>query len=114
MPTRDTFIALKTNPDYNTLIMKIDIHKTAALANIPVTKDEVETLEQQLIETLTYVQRLNEVKTDDVSPTSQVTGLENVTREDSITASFSQEEALKNAKHTYNGFFMVKAILDQA
>lgn len=93
--------------------MKIDIHHTAKLANMPLSETESTMLEKQLEETLAYIEHLNEVKTDDIEPTAQVTGLENITRDDVVTRSFTQEEALRNSKHTYNGFFMVKAVLDQ-
>lgn len=91
--------------------MKIDVKHIAKLANLPLSKDEEEKFEKQLAETLEYVSVLNEINTKNVEPTSQVTGLENVTREDETTPSLSQEDALKNAKSTHNGFFKVKAIL---
>lgn len=85
----------------------------AQLANLPLTDEEKNKLETQLSETLDYVKQLEEIDTKGVEPTSQVTGLENVFREDETAPSLSQEEALKNAKSQYNGFFKVKAILEQ-
>lgn len=93
--------------------MKIDVGHIAKLANLPLTDEEKEKFEKQLGETLDYVDQLNEINTKGVEPTSQVTGLENVTREDEVTPSLPQEEVLKNAKSTHNGFIKVKAILDQ-
>ena len=92
--------------------MKIDVAHVAKLANLPLKPEEKEKFEKQLSEILSYVEKLKEVDTKDVETTSQVTGLENVTREDETILSLSQEEALKNAKSTHNGFFKVKAILD--
>lgn len=92
--------------------MKINVRHVAKLANLPLGDEEVGKLESQLVETLEYVEQLNEVDTKNVEPTSQVTGLENVTREDVPLESLSQEQALSNAKHTHNGLFKVKAILD--
>jgi len=91
--------------------MKIDVKHVAKLANLPLSKDEEERFEKQLAETLEYVSVLNGIDTKDVEPTAQVTGLENITREDEPAPSLSQESALKNAKSTHNGFFKVKAIL---
>lgn len=93
--------------------MKIDVKKVARLANLPLTDEEEEKYSKQLSETLDYVNKLEEIDTTNVEPTSQVTGLENVTRDDEVLPSLSQEEALKNAKSTYKGYFKVKAILDQ-
>ena len=92
--------------------MKINVAHVAKLANLPLTKEEEQKFEKQLSETLDYVKQLEEIDTKGVEPTSQVTGLENVTREDKVKPSFSQEEALKNSKSTHNGYFKVPAILD--
>lgn len=92
--------------------MKIDVSHIAKLANLPISKEEKEKFEKQLSETLSYIDKLNEINTKNVEPTSQVTGLENVTREDQPSPSLSQEEALKNAKSKYNGLFKVKEILE--
>jgi aspartyl-tRNA(Asn)/glutamyl-tRNA(Gln) amidotransferase subunit C len=91
--------------------MKFDISHVALLANLTLSDEEKTKLEKQLEETVEYVKRLEEVDTANVEPTSQVTGLENVTREDEVRASLSQAEALQNAKSTHKGFFKVKGIL---
>lgn len=92
--------------------MKINVPHVAKLANLPLSDDELNKFDKQLGETVDYVDELNEIKTTGIESTSQVTGLENVLREDKTTPSLSQEEALSNAKSTYNGFFKVDAILD--
>lgn len=92
--------------------MKIDVKHVAKLANLPLKENEKEKFEKQLSETLEYVEKLNSINTDGVEPTSQVTGLENVTREDETSPSLSQEEALFNSKSIHNGLFKVPAILD--
>lgn len=83
----------------------------AKLANLPLKPEEKEKFEKQLEETLSYVEKLNSIDTKGVEPTSQVTGLENVTREDKPSPSLSQDEALANTKSKHNGLFKVKAIL---
>lgn len=94
--------------------MKIDVSHIAKLANLPLTNEEKKKFQKQLEETLSYIESLNEVDTENVEPTSQVTDLENVLREDEPTPSLSQEEVLKNTKTTHNGLFKVKAILDES
>lgn len=93
--------------------MKIDVKHVAKLANLPLKPGEEKKFEKQLGETLDYVKRLEEIDTKNVEPTSQVTGLENVTREDETKPSFTQEEALLNTKSQHNGLFKVKAILTE-
>lgn len=93
--------------------MKIDVSHIAKLANLSLKREEIKKFESQLSEVLNYVKKLEEVKSLGVEPTSQVTGLENVTRQDETKPSLSQEEVLSNAKLKHNGFFRVKAILDE-
>lgn len=92
--------------------MKINVPHIAKLANLPLRENETAKFEKQLEETVTYVEELNRVDTKGLEPTGQVTGLENVTREDIAKPSLSQEQALSNARSTYNGFFKVDAIFD--
>lgn len=93
--------------------MKINISHIAKLANLSLLPNEKSKLEKQLEETIDYVNELNNVDTKNVEPTSQVTGLENVTRQDIAKPSLSQDQALANAKSKHNGFFKVKAIFNE-
>ncbi|KKR78129.1 MAG: Aspartyl/glutamyl-tRNA(Asn/Gln) amidotransferase subunit C [Candidatus Curtissbacteria bacterium GW2011_GWA1_40_9] len=92
---------------------KIDITHVAKLANLALTDREKKVFAGQLSETIKYIDKLEELDTSALEPTSQVTSLENVTREDKASSSFSQEDALKNAKSTSKGFIMTKAILEE-
>lgn len=102
--------------------MKFDITHVAKLANLSLTDEEKKKFASQLKETIEYIEGLSEVNTEGIEPTSQVTGLENVTREDVVKPSLTQEQALSNAKpaspnggqggSTHNGFFKVKGILN--
>lgn len=56
----------------------------AKLARLGLSDKEVEKFQTQLSGILDYVEQLNEVETDDVEPTAQVTGLTNVKREDKV------------------------------
>ncbi|MBF8250095.1 MAG: glutamyl-tRNA amidotransferase [Candidatus Levybacteria bacterium] len=92
--------------------MKINVKHVAKLANLPLKPGEEEKFEKQLSEILTYVEKLKEVDTENVDPTSQVTGLENIIRNDECKPSLTQEEALSNVKSQHNGFIKVPAILE--
>ncbi|MBI2613691.1 MAG: Asp-tRNA(Asn)/Glu-tRNA(Gln) amidotransferase subunit GatC [Candidatus Levybacteria bacterium] len=92
--------------------MKINVPHIAKLANLPLKPQEKDKFEKQLSEILSYVEKLSEVDTKDSETTSQVTGLENITREDEVSPSLTQEEALSNTKNKHNGLFKVKAILE--
>lgn len=87
----------------------------AKLASIPITKDEEEKLANGFTTTMKVVDELFAVSVDGVEPTHQVTGLENVMRDDVVdsTRTFTQEQALLNASRTHNGFFVVDQVIDQ-
>lgn len=93
---------------------KIDIRKIAKLANLFLTESEERHLESQLAATITHVESLQDINTDHIEGTNEVTDLKNVAREDVVTPSLSQEDALKNAKKTHNGFFVVPVIIEEA
>lgn len=93
--------------------MKINVKHIAQLANLPLTQDEEKKFEKQLNETLNYIDELNELDTENVEPTYQVTGLENVMRNDTSAPSLSQADATGSAKKIHNGFFIVDAILEE-
>ncbi len=91
------------------------VHHVAKLAQIPVTTTEEKALEKAFDETLSVVNSLSQLDVSGVEPTHQVTGLTNVLREDIVDEQrmFTQEQALMNAKHTHNGYFVVPQLIDQ-
>lgn len=96
---------------------KIDkslVKHIAQLAQIPVTAQEEEELANDFSETLEVVDQLQQVETEGVELTHQVTGLTNITREDEVNKKimFTQEEALANASRTHGGFFVVERVID--
>lgn len=93
--------------------MKIDVKHVAKLANLQLTKDELEKLDDQLSTILDYIENLKKVNTNNKAETSQTTGLENITREDKTSPSLSQDDSLSNTKQTENGFFKAKAVFKE-
>ncbi len=68
--------------------MKLDkaqIEHIAKLARLKLAEDEAEKFATQLSDILGYVEVLDEVDTENVEITAQVTGLKNSTREDQPT-----------------------------
>ena len=91
------------------------IKHVANLSNIPVTAQEQENLKNAFEETLEVVAELQSVDISGIEPTHQVTGLENVLREDIVDSNnmFTQQEALANATKTHNGYFVVPRIIEE-
>ncbi|MFH1187062.1 MAG: Asp-tRNA(Asn)/Glu-tRNA(Gln) amidotransferase subunit GatC [Candidatus Levyibacteriota bacterium] len=92
--------------------MKINISYVAKLANLKIEKNKEKALEKQLSSILTYIEKLKKLNTSKTEETSQVTNLENITREDAVKPSLSQKDAISNSKSTHNGLFKVKGILE--
>jgi aspartyl-tRNA(Asn)/glutamyl-tRNA(Gln) amidotransferase subunit C len=61
-----------------------DVQRLAMLSNITLNDTEVEALRTDIGNILTYVEQLSELDTADIEPTYQVTGLENVWRDDTV------------------------------
>lgn len=61
-----------------------DVRKIALLARLGLSDDEVRKFGPQLQNILGYVEKLQEIDTDGVEPTAQVTGLTNVKRDDKV------------------------------
>ena len=91
-----------------------DVSRIARLANIPVSEKEENTLADEFTKTIAVVDKLNTLDVSNV-PKTHMTGLKNVCREDVIDAErmFSQEEALKNATKTANGYIVVDRVIRQ-
>ncbi|MCA9369557.1 MAG: Asp-tRNA(Asn)/Glu-tRNA(Gln) amidotransferase subunit GatC [Pseudomonadales bacterium] len=94
---------------------RTDTQHIATLAHIPINNDQDKDLTAAFNETLETIKTLQEVKVGGVEPTHQVTGLENVYREDEVhkDTMFTQDQALKNAHRTYQGFIVVPRILEK-
>ncbi len=82
----------------------------AKLSRLEIKPDE-EFIKDQLGEAAQYVDILKELDTDNLAPTFQVNHKKNVLREDVVTPSFSQPEALSQAKNTQNGYFKTSATI---
>lgn len=88
----------------------------AGLAHLPLTDEkQASNLVEAFEEVLGVIENLKEVDTSTIEPTHQVTGLENILREDVVDEKrmFTQEEALQNASIQHHGYFVVPQILDQ-
>lgn len=94
------------------MLSKDQVKHVAQLAGLKLSEKELVKFQKQLSDILSYVSQLNELGTKDVEPTSQVTGLEDVFRDDEPRPSLSQKEVLSEAKSTKKGMFKIKAIFE--
>ncbi|MFD1954320.1 Asp-tRNA(Asn)/Glu-tRNA(Gln) amidotransferase subunit GatC [Paenibacillus thailandensis] len=89
-----------------------DVEHVAKLARLELTDEEKETFNGQLNAILKYAEKLNELDTDGVEPTSHVLPLMNVMREDDARPSLPIEKVLLNAPDEEDGQFKVPAVLE--
>jgi len=92
---------------------KEQIKKIAKLARLELSDKEIEKYGSQLSVVLKYVEQLGEVDTDNVSPTAQITGLENVLREDEVVDwdEKERENALNQAPELEDNQIKVRRVL---
>ncbi|NHJ21048.1 MAG: Asp-tRNA(Asn)/Glu-tRNA(Gln) amidotransferase subunit GatC [Candidatus Lokiarchaeota archaeon] len=82
------------------------------LALLDLSDEEKKKLAKELKDILNYFKKLNDLDTSEVKPmTHPIDGLKNVFREDIPWKSLSNEEALKNAKYTKDGYFKTSKVI---
>jgi len=89
-----------------------DVEHVANLARLELTEAEKEQMTGQLNAILEYADKLNELDTSGIEPTSHVLPLYNVMREDEARPSLPAEKALLNAPEEEDGHFKVPAVLE--
>lgn len=88
-----------------------EVYQIAKLAQISISEGEAEQLKQELSAILSFVEKLSEVSTKGVNPTSHVHGVVNAFREDVVRASLPLEEVGRNAPDFSEDGFRVPKII---
>jgi aspartyl-tRNA(Asn)/glutamyl-tRNA(Gln) amidotransferase subunit C len=93
-------------------IRKGEIEHISLLARLSLSEEEKELFGSQLGSILDYMEKLNELDTKDIEPTSHVLSLCNVTRDDIPRPSLPKEDALMNAPEHTEKFYRVPRIIE--
>ncbi|MGE0488324.1 MAG: Asp-tRNA(Asn)/Glu-tRNA(Gln) amidotransferase subunit GatC [Vulcanimicrobiota bacterium] len=88
-----------------------EVDHVAHLARLEITAAERESFCDQLGEVLGYVNKLQELATDEIAATLGVQPQPNVFREDVALEPMAQDQALSNAPQAQNGGFRIPRIL---
>ena len=88
-----------------------DIQHLASLSSLALADDEVDGLRQDLENIIGYIEQLGKLDTAGVEPTYQVTGLENVWRDDEVQSGISRDELLELAPDKQNNQVKVPQVL---
>ena len=92
-------------------LSKKEVEHVAHLARLTLTDEELEKMTGQLDNILSYVDKLEELDTSQVVPTSHVFSVSNAFREDVEKESLSQAEALRNGPQQDGEMFQVPKII---
>lgn len=92
-------------------ISKKEVEHVAHLARLNLTGEELEKMTGQLDNILSYVDKLSELDTSEVSATTHVFSVSNAFREDVEKESLSQAEAVKNGPQQDGVMFQVPKII---
>jgi len=92
--------------------MKLDVEHIAHLARLALTDSEREKFAAQLAGILSYVEKLKELETSGIEPTSHVVTIGNVVREDKVSPSLAKDDALMNAPDRAGDFYRVPKIIE--
>ena len=95
--------------------MKVDketLKKIAHLARLELDDRKEKEMLESLSEILTWVEKLNELDTDEIDPLTNMSMEVNALREDIIGAHLDREKGLLNAPSRDDSFFKVPKVKD--
>jgi len=92
-------------------VTKKDVEKIAELAKLKFSNEELENFTPQMNEILSYMDKLNELDTENVKPLSHPVEQINVFRVDELKDSILTEDALKNAPDKTETHFKVPKVI---
>jgi len=90
---------------------KNEILKIASLAKLKFSDEEIEKFTSQFNEILNYMDKLNEIDTENVQPLSHPLDINNVMREDELFNSIETKDALLNAPDKDEQYFKVPKVI---
>jgi aspartyl-tRNA(Asn)/glutamyl-tRNA(Gln) amidotransferase subunit C len=86
--------------------------RVAQLARIEVAEADLEPLATELSAILDFMEQLNAVDVDGVEPTTSVTPMTLIRREDVVTDGSCRDRVLANAPDAREGFFTVPKVVE--
>ncbi|KAB0671913.1 Asp-tRNA(Asn)/Glu-tRNA(Gln) amidotransferase subunit GatC [Oryzomonas sagensis] len=89
-----------------------EVEYVARLARLELNKAETDLFAGQMDAILGYVEKLNELDTADIRPTSHAVPVENAFREDATSPSLGVAKALANAPDRADSFYRVPKVIE--
>lgn len=91
-------------------LSKNEVQKISKLARLELTDAEIDQFAVQLSDVFETFEKLKEIDTEGVAETSQVTGLENVYRDDEVDQCDYQQELINQSAETEDGMIKTKNV----
>ncbi len=95
------------------MLKKEDVIKVAQLAKLKLKDEEIEIFSNQLPQIVQFVEKLNELNTEEVEPFYELIDRTTPMRDDTPEDGLTQEEALQNAPESGEGFFIVPRVVEK-
>lgn len=89
-----------------------EVERIAKLARLTLSEDEKKLFAGQMGAVLGYVEKLKELDTGGVVPTSHAVPMDNAFREDVVRPSIGVEKALANAPQSAGSFYRVPRVIE--
>ncbi|CAK7086620.1 MULTISPECIES: Asp-tRNA(Asn)/Glu-tRNA(Gln) amidotransferase subunit GatC [Tissierella] len=94
------------------MISKEDVKHVASLAKLKFSEEEIDEFTDKFSEVLAYVEKLNQIDTENIEPTYQVYDYNQKLREDTVKEGLQREEVLQNAIEEQYGYFKILKIVE--
>ena len=96
----------------STKIDKAQVRRVAKLSRLELTEEETTQFSTQLSAIVEYIEKLNELDTENVEPMAHCLPIHNVFRDDVVIPSLDPDLAMKNASASFDNHFKVPKVLD--
>ncbi len=93
--------------------MKKVLEKMIRLARLKLPEEEMNRLTKKTEHVLEYIERLKELNTDDIEPTSHAIEVVNAFREDAATPFSNPKKIVEIAPKSFENLFEVPRVIDE-
>ena len=94
------------------MITNEQVKHIASLAKLKFTEDELDGFTKKFSQVLSYVEKLDEVDTENIAPTFQVNDNIKEFRDDIVIEGLSKDEVLQNTVEKQYGYFKLLNIME--
>ncbi|MCJ7840985.1 Asp-tRNA(Asn)/Glu-tRNA(Gln) amidotransferase subunit GatC [Lederbergia sp. NSJ-179] len=93
-------------------ISKEQVLHVAHLARLEMSEEEAENFSEQLADIITMAEKLNELNTENIEPTSHVFAQKNIMRDDKKEEGLPLKDVMKNVPEQEDGQIKVPSIIE--